>query len=419
MKKKKYFILAAVLVVVLIAAWQLFFKQASENDILIKPSYGKFIQTVSSTGELQAKNSIEIMGPSNARTVNIWQMKITRLVDEGTQVKTGDFVAELDKTEIMGKIKDVELNIEKFESQYLQTQLDSTLSLSAARDEIENMKYSLEEKILLKEQSKYEPPATIRQVEIDYDKVERALSQAKKNYETKVKQAKAKISEVGTDLSKERQKYSSLVEILQEFTILAPSDGMVIYAREWNGSRRVVGSTVSTWDPVIATLPDLSSMQSITYINEVDIQKVKLEQKVIVKLDAAPNKFLTGTVTRVANIGEQRKNSDSKVFEVLIQINEKDTTLLPSMTTSNEITIAALENAIYIPIECIHSEEAKGKKLNFVFKKNGKETVKQQVELGIMNENYAVIKRGVGRDDFIYLNTPDNPEKINVSYLAN
>ena len=271
MKKKKYFILAGFLIVVLIAAWQLFFKQASENDILIKPSYGKFIQTVSSTGELQAKNSIEIMGPSNARTFNFWQMKITRRVDEGTQVKTGDFVAELDKTEIMGKIKDVELNIEKFESQYLQTQLDSTLSLSAARDEIENMKYSLEEKILLKEQSKYEPPATIRQVEIDYDKVERALSQAKKNYETKVKQAKAKISEVGTDLSKERQKYSSLVEILQEFTILAPSDGMVIYAREWNGSRRVVGSTVSTWDPVIATLPDLSSMQSTTYINEVDI----------------------------------------------------------------------------------------------------------------------------------------------------
>lgn len=417
MKKSKYFILAGILIIVIIAVWQLFFVKASEDNILIKPSYGKFIQTVSSTGELQAKNSIEIMGPSNARSVNIWQMKISRLVDEGTQVKAGDFVAELDKAEIMSKIKDVELNIQKFESQYLQTQLDSTLTLSAARDEIENMKYSLEEKVLLKEQSKYEPPATIRQAEIDYDKVERAYKQAMKNYETKVKQSKAKIAEVGTDLSKERQKFTNLMDILREFTILAPADGMVIYAREWNGARRIVGSTISPWDPVVATLPDLSSMQSITYINEVDIQKIKTNQKTVIKLDAAPNKFLTGTVTRVANIGEQRKNSDSKVFEVIIEINEKDTTLLPSMTTSNEINIATVDSALFLPIECIHTEDIKGKKLNFVYKKNGKGVVKQQVELGIMNENSVIIKRGITRDDMIYMNTPDKTENIQVSYL--
>lgn len=417
MKKSKYFILAGILIIVIIAVWQLFFVKATEDNILIKPSYGKFIQTVNSTGELQAKNSIEIMGPSNARTVNIWQMKISRLVDEGTQVKAGDFVAELDKAEIMGKIKDVELNIQKLESQYLQTQLDSTLTLSAARDEIENMKYSLEEKVLLKEQSKYEPPATIRQAEIDYDKVERAYKQAMKNYETKVKQSKAKIAEVGADLSKERQKLTNLMDILREFSILAPADGMVIYAREWNGSRRIVGSTISPWDPVVATLPDLSSMQSITYINEIDIQKIKTNQKAVIKLDAAPNKFLTGTVTRVANIGEQRKNSDSKVFEVVVQINEKDTTLLPSMTTSNEINIATVDSTLFVPIECIHTEDVKGKKLNFVYKKNGKGIVKQQVELGIMNENSVIIKNGITREDMIYMNTPDKTENIQVSYL--
>ena len=289
--------------------------------------------------------------------------------------------------------------------------------MSAARDEIENMKYSLEEKVLLKEQSKYEPPATIRQAEIDYDKVERAYKQAMKNYETKVKQSKAKIAEVGTDLSKERQKLTNLMDILKEFTVLAPADGMVIYSREWNGSRRIVGSTISPWDPVVATLPDLSSMQSITYINEIDIQKIKTNQKVIIKLDAAPNKFLTGTVTRVANIGEQRKNSDSKVFEVVIQINEKDTTLLPSMTTSNEINIATIDSALFVPIECIYTEEVKGKKLNFVYKKNGKGIVKQQVELGIMNENSVIIKKGITREDMIYMNTPDKTENIQVSFL--
>ena len=49
---------------------------------------------------------------------------------------------------------------------------------------------------------------------------------------------------------------------------------MVVYAREWNGKKRVVGSTVNAWEPSVATLPDLREMESITYISELDIQKI-------------------------------------------------------------------------------------------------------------------------------------------------
>ncbi|MCK7532908.1 MAG: HlyD family efflux transporter periplasmic adaptor subunit [Marinilabiliales bacterium] len=80
---------------------------------------------------------------------------------------------------------------------------------------------------------------------------------------------------------------------------------MVIYKREWNGAKRKVGSEISPWDPVVATLPDLSSMISKTYVNEIDVSKVKAGQRVRLTVDAFPEKSYTGAVISVANIGEQ------------------------------------------------------------------------------------------------------------------
>lgn len=389
-------------------------KSGADNDVIVTPKRGEFFVTVTTTGELQAKSSIQVMGPQNARAASIWQMKMTNLVPEGTVVKKGDFIAELDKSEITGKFKDSQLSVQKFEAQYTQTQLDSVLSLSQARDELINLHYAQEEKRIIFEQSAYEAPAMRRQAEIDYERAQRNYEQAKKNYVTKTKQAIAKMQAVDADLMKERQRMELYQKTMTEFTINAPADGMVIYAREWNGKKKVVGSTINAWDPSVATLPDLREMESITYVNEVDIQKIAMGQSVKLKLDADPKKVLTGKVTGLANIGEQRPNSDAKVFEVRIQVHESDTTLRPAMTTSNEILVANLADALHIPLECIHTEGT----TTFVFKKDGGSVVKQQVKLGLMNENEAVVVEGLTARDQVLASLPNEPEKLKIVPLA-
>ncbi len=382
-------------------------------DLSVKPAKGLFQVTVTTTGELQAKNSINIMGPEGARAANIWQMRIANIVPEGTVVKKGEFVAELDKSEVTGKFKDSQLSVQKLEAQFLQTKLDSTLTLSQGRDELVNLFYAEEEKRLVMEQSTYEAPAMKRQAEIEYERAKRAREQASKNYVTKTRQAIAKAEAAEADLKKERQRMELYQKTMEEFTIKAPADGMVVYAREWNGKKRVVGSTVSAWDPTVATLPDLRDMESITYVNEVDIQKIAAGQKVTLKLDADPNKKLTGVVSTVANIGEQRPNSDSKVFEVRIKVNESDTTLRPAMTTANEILVAQLDTALCVPLESVHTEG----NMTFVYKKNGGSVVKQEVALGLLNDNAAVVQRGIDEEDEILLTIPPEPEKLDTIHL--
>jgi hypothetical protein len=149
-------------------------------------------------------------------------------------------------------------------------------------------------------------------------------------------------------------------------------------------------------------------MESDTYINEVDVRKIAVGQKVKISLDADPTKKLDGTVTSVANVGEQRPNQDSKVFEVKIDITQSDTTLRPGMTTSNAIETASIDRVLSIPLEAVSSERG----MSFVYKKDGSRVVKQQIETGVMNDNEIVVKRGLERGDKVLLVPP--PDKANV-----
>ncbi|MCB9234309.1 MAG: HlyD family efflux transporter periplasmic adaptor subunit [Bacteroidia bacterium] len=407
MSKNRILLIAAGVVLAGIIIWFISRGAKEEKkDVLVKPSRGTFEVSVTTTGELRAKNSVDILGPSGAQKAQIYQLKITDLVDEGTVVLKGEYVGELDKSEMMGKLKDVEANMQKNLSELTTQKLDSTLTLSEARESIVTLIYQLEESKLEKEQAKFEAPAVQRQKEIAYEKAARALERAKENYGTKVKQAEAKVKIAESELDKATRKYEEFNEVVGEFTIKAPENGMVIYDRDWDGRKKVVGSTVRSWNPVVATLPDLSVMESVTWVNEVDIQKIKEGQAVKISLDSDPDKVLDGKVTSVANIGEQRPNSDSKVFEVVILITNQDSTLRPAMTTSNVIEVSRVEDVVYVPLECLHSEDS----ISFVYKKEGGSLVRQEVKVGMINENEAVIQQGLTEEDEIFLSMPEMPE---------
>lgn len=408
---KKTIYISSSIVALLLIYFLFFYSNESNNDIIIKPTFGEFSIYVTSTGELRAKNSLDIKGPTRVQQMGIYEMTISKLVPEGTIVKEGDFVAELDKSVISGKLKEIQINLEKLESQYKLAKLDSSLTLSQARDNLENLKFAMEEAEIVKQQSTYEAPSIIRKAEIDYDKSVRAYNQAVKNYQTQVEKSIANVSVTNADLQKEMESYRKMNELVSEFTILAPAKGMVIYEREWGGRRREVNSTIQPWDPTVATLPDLSFMESVSYINEIDIQKIKKDQKVKIGLDANPDKKLSGKVTRVANIGEQRGSNDSKVFEVVIQINEKDTTLRPAMTTSNKILVSSVKDVLYIPLESIHTEEVNKETINFVYLYQDGVISKKEVNVGLVNDESAIIEDGLSKDDQLLLNKPLGEEK--------
>jgi hypothetical protein len=190
---------------------------------------------------------------------------------------------------------------------------------------------------------------------------------------------------------------------------------MVIYEKGWDGKPIKAGSQIQMWEPTVATLPDLTKMQSRTYVNEVDVRKVKVGQVVEVGLDAYPEKKLSGVVVRVANVGEQRPNSDAKVFEVAVEINGTDLTLRPSMTTSNKIIASVMDSTLYVPLESLHSQFDS---ITYVFRKKGLNIIKQEVMVGETNANDAVVLAGLALNDRVYLSIPAGLEDQDIELLS-
>jgi HlyD family secretion protein len=401
MKIKSPYILIAGAIV---ASGFLFFytKPSEVKELIAKAREDKLEIAVVNTGELKAKNYTEMVAPLGLRPLNIYTVKIQDLIPEGTVVKEGDIVAQLDKSDVMMKITEESLSYQRQTSQFRQAQLDTTLAMRNARDELVNLKYVTEEKKLVMQQSKFEPPAVQRQAEIDYEKAIRTLDQKTQNYKTLQAQSVTKMLIIGSDVSKAKSKLDQLMNVVEKLTIKAPKAGMLIYEKEWDGKKKTTGFMLNVWEPIVAKLPDLREMQSITYINEVDIQKVKLGQKVIITLDAQSGKQLEGNVKSIANIGEQKPNSDAKVFEVIIDITTRDTTLRPSMTTSNKIITEVINKSTIVPLECIHTD----KKINFVFKKTADGFERQEVKLGPANETEVTVLKGLQKEDEVYISLP-------------
>ncbi len=218
---------------------------------------------------------------------------------------------------------------------------------------------------------------------------------------------------VGADLARERNKLAIVQQVMQGFTVRAPAPGMVIYTKEWNGRKRTTGSQISAWDPTVATLPDLTQMESLTYVNEVDIRRISAGQPVSLTLDADPSKRLSGTITAVANVGEQRPNSDAKVFEVRIIVAGSDTTLRPGMTTGNAIETLRLQDVLFVPIEALGSNDG----IPFVYLQSGNSVIRQEVMTGPMNDLAVLIERGVEEGNPVLLSPPANQGRLELRRL--
>ena len=163
-------------------------------------------------------------------------------------------------------------------------------------------------------------------------------------------------------------------------------------------------------------LPDLSAMQAIVQINEVDIAKIDTMQKSNIRLDAFPETVFHGKVSDIAALARNKeKDSKVKVFDITILLDESNEKLMPGMTVSCEIILNQIPDTLFIPLEALFNV-AGG---NIVYLKNGNDFEPHSITIGPENDDYVVIAGGLKEGDQIALMNPFLNQTTNYAKESN
>lgn len=412
MNKKKPILIAIFIAVFLMILYFSFRKSGTDNSqVTTSVKRGMFNALIFSSGQLESEKSETINIPEklNDRNLRVWELAITHMVDEGTVVDSGDYVATLDHKAVEEQIKLAQDDMDKMLTEYEDSKIDSNLNLSNQRDVIVNARLDLTEKKIIVDESVYESPSIRKKATMDLDKAQRKLDQEQKTFVLKKKQEENKVQRKYINYRQVSERLGELQKLFESLEIRAPKAGIITYYKyPWGGIIKT-GSKVGPYNTIVATIPEMSNLISRTYINEIDISKVKIGQKVKVGIDAFPEKQLTGEVISVANIGQMMPKSDAKVFEIKIKIFGEDKDLKPAMTTSNAIDAGLFKDTLMVASDAVFENDS----LKFVYV--GKDDpVKQIVWLGDENENYVVVKKGLKENDVVWLSEPTNAATLKI-----
>ena len=373
------------------------------KDVSNVPTYtvkkNDFQVSITESGELRAKNSISIATPRIRGN-----LKIVYMVPEGTYVKAGDVVVKFDPTEALTNLKEAESNLEVAQSDKEKLLANHKSAMTRMESDLKGAELSYELSKLHLEQMKFEAPVKQQEAKLQHEQNELSYKKAKQELESQKIIQQSELNKEEVDIQQKRAELDKAKRDLSMLTLTAPTGGLVVYETNWSTGRKImIGDTPWPGMPVVS-LPDLSAMESITYVNEVDVSRVKKGLNVLVKLDAFQDSTFKGVISSVASLGRAKdRNSDIKVFEIDVDITSHSKILKPGMTTSNTLIINKIPNVLYVPQESVFEKDGG----SIVYVKDGSGFDERKVELGEKSENYVVIKKGISDGEKVALRDPN------------
>ena len=143
----------------------------------------------------------------------------------------------------------------------------------------------------------------------------------------------------------------------------------------------------------------MTKMRVNTKVHESMYDRIKSGLRALIRVDAAANEVIKGQVASIAPMADANSafSSDIKVYTTFITI-EGDTTKLnlrPGMTAQVEILVNELDDVLSVPVQAILQFKNK----DYVFVKDGDGFRREEITLGISNDQHVEVKKGLKSGD--------------------
>ena len=411
---------------------------------LFGPGKNDVITTVVHKGPLPItvveKGSLESSKNEDAYCLVEGQTTIIMIKPEGTPVKKGDLVCQLDSAALKDQLVNQQITTKSAAANHENAKLTREVAEIAVVEYVEGIfkqdlatvegEIKLNESDLSRAEDRldwarrmyekgYVSLATRTSEELTLKKAKFALEQAQSKKKVLVDYTKHKtIKELQSEVEKARSdelakkatfaledsKEKKLEKQIANCDIKAPADGLVVYANDPNrafGSNQPQieeGATVRERQKIFS-LPDIARMQVNTKVHESQIDKLASRMKAKIRVDAFANDVLNGTVLDVAPLPDSTNffSSDIKVYTTKVRIDDPLSGLKPGMTAQVEILVDRKENVLTIPVLAVLQYHGK----DHVTKKVDDRFVQTDVELGVSNEKYVEVLKGLNEGDVV------------------
>jgi len=381
-------------------------------------------------------------------------LTIISVVDEGTLVKKGDMLVELDSSTLRENVqkqrivviaskaklersradlRTAELNLQEYlEGTYIQSQITIENEIFSAQEAVKTQEANLSyyKKLLEKD---YITESKVNADLIELEKAENALDIAELKLRVLEKISKEKMvnlykatiasNEATVEADEETLKldsarYEHLEEQQKRCMIYAPRDGQVVYYMpRWGGDEDLIRVGKKVFErQVLLQLPDPTQMQVKGLVNEANIRLVKMGQKAAIRLEAFPNQVFEGVVKTVNDYPEPGNfmgGSMSKEYMTVITILNAPEGIKTGLTAEARIVVNEIADALLLPMQAVFEY---GGKMYAVTYKEGKWD-KLEVKTGPANDKEVVILEGLKEGDEVVLGAWAHRDKIDLPKL--
>jgi HlyD family secretion protein len=203
---------------------------------------------------------------------------------------------------------------------------------------------------------------TVAELTADADQKEFLVVKAKHKANSSIVEAEAAQRAKELTLTREKGKLEKVNDQIAKCKIVAPVDGMVVYATSSGGGYRggsdtplAEGVDVREMQELIR-LPTTAQMLADVKIHESVLEKVTIGMPARVTTEALPGRTFAGSIRKIAPIPDSQNswlNPDLKVFNTEIEIDGDTSELRPGMSCRAEIIVSELNDALYAPLQCV------------------------------------------------------------------
>ncbi len=343
---------------------------------------------ISTNGKVEPINNFEAHAPTATTVVRV-------LAREGDHVKRGQLLLQLDdadartnRAKAVAELKGAQADIHAVQTGGTREEVLTTdAQLVKARVDRDNAERNLEALRRL-ENNGSASLGEVKEAEAQFSTAQASVQLLEQKLADRY--SKLEVAHVEAQKSEAQAAYDAATAVVNRSNVTAPFDGVV-----YSVAVRA-GNYVNAGD-LLLQQADLSQVRVRAFVDEPDVGRLSLGQRIEVSWDALPGRMWRG---QLLNIPATVKLLGSRnVGEITTNLNNSDYRLLPNTNVTVQIITAEHSNVLVVPREALRMDDS----TPYVYRIRDEELRRQPVRTSIINLTQAEVTEGLSDNQDVAL----------------